>query len=100
LTAATRTAIFQPIGMKLGRGQAPARRADPSPKLEVHPLTKRKGGLLHVFIRVGRKSQQLEWLMSGKLAGKIAAVTGGSSGIGLATAQKFVTEGAHVFIRA
>ena len=35
--------------------------------------------------------------MSG-LNGKIAVVTGGSSGIGLATAQRFVKEGAYVFI--
>ena len=36
--------------------------------------------------------------MSQKLAGKIAVVTGGSSGIGLATAKRFVGEGAYVFI--
>jgi len=36
--------------------------------------------------------------MSQKLAGKIAVVTGGSSGIGLAVAQRFVAEGAYVFI--
>jgi NAD(P)-dependent dehydrogenase (short-subunit alcohol dehydrogenase family) len=36
--------------------------------------------------------------MPGKLEGKIALVTGGSSGIGLATAQQFVKEGAHVYI--
>src|SRR5438552_6469864 len=34
----------------------------------------------------------------GKLEGKIAVVTGGSSGIGLATAKRFVNEGAYVFI--
>ena len=34
----------------------------------------------------------------GKLEGKIALVTGGTSGIGLATARQFVNEGAYVFI--
>ncbi|GHD65245.1 oxidoreductase [Streptomyces mirabilis] len=34
----------------------------------------------------------------GQLAGKTAIVTGGNSGIGLATAKRFAREGAHVFI--
>src|ERR1700693_6092634 len=36
--------------------------------------------------------------VSQKLVGKVAVVTGGSSGIGLATANRFVDEGAYVFI--
>jgi NAD(P)-dependent dehydrogenase (short-subunit alcohol dehydrogenase family) len=34
----------------------------------------------------------------GKLEGKVAVITGGSSGIGLATARRFVAEGAYVFV--
>jgi NAD(P)-dependent dehydrogenase (short-subunit alcohol dehydrogenase family) len=34
----------------------------------------------------------------GKLENKVAVITGGTSGIGLATAEEFVAEGAYVFI--
>ena len=36
--------------------------------------------------------------MTQRLAGKIAVVTGGTTGIGLASAKRFAAEGARVFI--
>jgi NAD(P)-dependent dehydrogenase (short-subunit alcohol dehydrogenase family) len=44
------------------------------------------------------RNRNKDHLMSGKLDGKVAVVTGGSTGIGLAIAKEFVAQGAHVFI--
>jgi NAD(P)-dependent dehydrogenase (short-subunit alcohol dehydrogenase family) len=43
-------------------------------------------------------TRKQETIMRNKLEGKIAVITGANSGIGLATAKRFVSEGAYVFI--
>lgn len=42
--------------------------------------------------------QTFWWETMSRLQNKVAVITGGSSGIGLATAQRFVKEGARVFV--
>jgi NAD(P)-dependent dehydrogenase (short-subunit alcohol dehydrogenase family) len=48
--------------------------------------------------RADSNTHQLQGVIVGKLDGKVAVITGGSTGMALAGAKLFVDEGAHVFI--
>jgi NADPH:quinone reductase-like Zn-dependent oxidoreductase len=53
---------------------------------------------LNVGVEIQNDQYQERWSMSNRLENKVAVVTGGTSGIGLATAQRFALEGAKVFV--
>src|SRR3989442_10654467 len=46
----------------------------------------------------GVASHPTESVMTKKLEGRVAVITGGSAGIGLAAAKRFAEEGAYVFV--
>src|SRR5262249_12144219 len=54
--------------------------------------------ITELAIRNQAVNNESEEILMSKLQGKVAVITGGTSGIGLATARRFADEGAHVVV--
>ena len=86
-SAATSSPASAASSARTPRWRSPRRRTSSSPTEVSHALA-----------ALATSTHRKEPTMAGRIQGKVAVVTGGCSGIGLATVQRFVEEGARVVV--